>query len=92
MTVMSLMIALRGVLELALWLLIGRAVLLVLAGRYGTDNPVARMFDFFLRPVRACSVLLMPGWQLGRRDIVSFVLLLVIWFGLGVAKLMVGAG
>lgn len=55
MTWLSLMVALRGLLELVLWLMVGRGVLQVLAGRYSGDNAVIRMFDFLLRPVRACS-------------------------------------
>ena len=60
MTWLSLMVALRGLLELVLWLMVGRGVLQVLAGRYSGDNAVIRMFDFLLRPVRACSAWLMP--------------------------------
>ena len=92
MTALSVIIALRGLLELVLWLMIGRSVLLLLAGRYGADNAVIRMFDFLLRPVRACSTRLMPGLSVCRRDTISFMLLLLVWLGLGLAKLTVATG
>ncbi len=88
MTWLSLMVALRGLLELVLWLMVGRGVLQVLAGRYSGDNAVIRMFDFLLRPVRACSARLMPGLAACRRNTVSFVLLLLIWLALGVGKML----
>ncbi|MFM8500693.1 MAG: hypothetical protein ACKOAC_01490 [Fluviibacter sp.] len=72
-----------------IWLIIGRTVLAVLAGRYASDNPVIRMFDFLLKPVRACSDRLMPGFAAYLKDAVMFMLLLLIWLGLGVAKLTV---
>lgn len=87
MTVLTFIVAIRGLLELVLWLLIGRTVLVVLAGRYGSENPVIRMFDFLLKPVRACSDTLMPTLKGRVKDAVMFMLLLLIWLGLGVAKL-----
>ena len=89
MTLLSVIIALRGLLELVLWLMIGRSVLVLLAGRYGTDSAVIRMFDFLLRPVRACSMKFMPGLPMCKRDTISFILLLLVWLGLGLAKLAV---
>lgn len=91
MTLMSLIVALRGLLELVLWLMVGRNVLLLLAGRYSSDNAVIRMFDFLLRPVRACSGWLMPGLAACRRDTVSFFLLLLIWLALGFGKMFLAA-
>ena len=92
MSTLGLVVAIRGLLELVLWLLIGRAVLAVLAGRYVSDNAVIRMFDFLLKPVRACSDRLMLGFAAHLKDAVMFMLLLLIWLGLGVAKLLVVAG
>jgi len=89
MTMLTTIIALRGLLELVLWLMIGRSVLVLLAGRYGADNAVIRMFDFLLRPVRACAGRLMPGLTSCKRDTMSFILLLLIWLALGAAKLLV---
>jgi hypothetical protein len=91
MTTLTLIIALRGLLELVLWLMIGRNVLVLLAGRYGADNPVVRMFDFLLRPVRACVVRLMPRLPNCKQDTLTFVMVLLIWLGLGAAKLLVAA-
>ena len=89
MSILGVVVAIRGLLELVIWLIIGRTVLAVLAGRYGSDNPVIRMFDFLLKPVRACSDRLMPGFAAHLKDAVMFMLLLLIWLGLGVAKLTV---
>lgn len=89
MSTLAFIVAIRGLLELVIWLIIGRTVLAVLAGRYGSDNPVIRMFDFLLKPVRACSDRLMPGFAAHLKDAVMFMLLLLIWLGLGVAKLTV---
>lgn len=89
MSTLAFIVAIRGLLELVIWLIIGRTVLAVLAGRYGSDNPVIRMFDFLLKPVRACSDRLMPGFAAHLKDGVMFMLLLLIWLGLGVAKLTV---
>ncbi len=87
MSELAFIVAIRGLLELVLWLLIGRTALLLLAGRYGADNAVIRMFDFLLKPVRACSDRLMPTVSGAVKDAVIFILLLLIWLGLGVAKL-----
>ncbi|MEN9901912.1 MAG: hypothetical protein RL651_576 [Pseudomonadota bacterium] len=92
MSLLTLIVSIRGLLELVLWLLIGRTVLVVLAGRYGSDNPVIRTFDFLLKPVRACSDSLMPALTGKVKDAVMFILLLLIWLGLGVAKLTLVAG
>jgi hypothetical protein len=92
MSLLPFIVAIRGLLELVLWLLIGRTALLLLAGRYGADNAVIRMFDFLLKPVRACSDRLMPTFSAHVKDAVMFILLLLIWLGLGVAKLMVVTG
>ena len=87
MSQLAVIVAIRGLLELVLWLLIGRAALVLLAGRYGTDNAVIRMFDFLLKPVRACSDRLMPAVSGAVKDALTFISLLLIWLGLGVAKL-----
>jgi hypothetical protein len=92
MSLLAFIVAIRGLLELVLWLLIGRTVLAVLAGRSGSENAVIRMFDFLLKPVRASSDVLMPGFSGNVKDAVMFILLLLIWLGLGVAKLMLVAG
>ncbi len=92
MSVLTLIVAIRGLLEFVLWLLIGRTALVVLAGRHGSENAVIRMFDFLLKPVRACSDSLIPAFVGNLKDAVMFMLLLLIWLGLGVAKLALVAG
>ena len=92
MSLLAFIVATRGLLELVLWLLIGRTVLVLLAGRYGSENAVIRTFDFLLKPVRASSNILMPTFKSNVKDAVIFMLLLLIWLGLGVAKLTLVAG
>gem|GEM_PF-1326860 len=86
MMVNTFIVTSRGLLEMVLWLMVGRTVLAILAGRYGSDNAVILMFDFLLRPIRICSARLMPALSVSKRDRLSFVLLLVIWLMLGFAK------
>ena len=91
MTAFDLLILLRGVLELVLWLMIGRRLLLVFVGRQGQVNAVVQIFDLLLTPVRAAAGWLMPGLPQCRRDLLAFVLLLVVWMGLGLGKVMLVA-
>ena len=91
MSLINGVVALRGLLELALWLFVGRGVLFLLAGSPGDRNGVLRMFDFLLRPVRAVADRLLARIPLCRRDLVSFLLLLILWFGLGVSKFFLAA-
>lgn len=86
MTLLDVVVALRGLLEMALWLLIGRHLLALLAGASGSRNGVLRMFDFFLRPVRAVADLALARISADRRDRFSFLLLLTLWVSLGVCK------
>lgn len=69
----------------------GQGVLVLLAGSPGDRNGVLRMFDFLLRPVRAVADRLLARIPLCRRDLVSFLLLLILWFGLGVSKFFLAA-
>ena len=91
MSLINGVVALRGLLELVLWLFVGRGVLVFLAGSPGDRNGVLRMFDFLLRPVRAVADRLLARIPLCRRDLVSFLLLLILWFGLGVSKFFLAA-
>ncbi len=91
MSLINGVVALRGLLELVLWLFVGRRVLVLLAGSPGDRNGVLRMFDFLLRPVRAVADRLLARIPLCRRDLVSFLLLLILWFGLGVSKFFLAA-
>ena len=55
MSLINGVVALRGLLELVLWLFVGRGVRFLLAGSPGDRNGVLRIFDFLLRPVRAVA-------------------------------------
>lgn len=86
MTWLMVMAALRAVLEMALWLMLGRGVLALLAGSTGSTNGVLRLFDFLLRPVRTVSVCLFPRVPACRRESLMFLLLLLVWLSLGIGK------
>lgn len=86
MTLLDGVVAFRGVLELVLWLFVGRGLLALLAASSADRNGVLRMFDFLLRPVRAGADRLLARIPVCRRDLVSFLVLLVLWFGLGLSK------
>lgn len=86
MTWMMVFAAARAVLELALWLLMGRGVLALLAGNTGGTNGVLRLFDFLLQPVRLVGLTLFPRVSACRRDMLLFVLLLMLWLALGIGK------
>ena len=46
------LVAARAVIELVVWLMIGRVALALLAGRAGADNTILRLFDIVLNPPR----------------------------------------
>lgn len=78
-------IALRGILELVFWLLVGRGLLRILAGAARADNVVLRSFDFLLQPPRAIVSRLFPA--IAQKELVLAALLIVLWLGLGLLKL-----
>lgn len=79
-------VALRALIELIVWLIIGRAVLALLAGRAGADNAILRLFDMVLSPPRALLTRLWPGAGFVARELLLFGLLLSLWLGLAIAK------
>ena len=85
-TVLFLLVSLRAVIELIVWVMIGRLILRLLAGRAAPDNAVLCLFDGFLRPPRALVLRLLPGASIALRDGLLFLLLLSLWLGLGVGK------
>lgn len=91
MTWLMVFAAARAVLELALWLLIGRGVLALLAGASGGTNGVLRLFDFLLRPVRSVGRALFPCASTCRRDTLVCLLLMLVWLGLGIGKFLLMA-
>lgn len=84
--VLFVVVALRAVIELVVWVILGRAMLRLLAGRGGSDNTVLRLFDFFLAPLRALLGKLWPKAGFASRECLLLGLLISFWLGLGVAK------
>jgi hypothetical protein len=91
MTLLDGVVAFRGLLEMVLWLFVGRGLLALLAGASGNRNGVLSLFDFLLRPVRAVADRLLARIPVCRRDLVSFLMLLILWFGLGLSKFFLAA-
>lgn len=81
-----LVVSLRAVIELVFWVLVGRGVLALLAGRSASDNAMLRLFDAFLRPPRALLVRLFPGMVPFVRDVLLGALLASLWLALAVVK------
>ena len=84
--VLWLVIGLRALIEMIVWLMLGRGVLKLLAGPAGSDNVILQFFDFLLKPPRTAMCWLFPGWSVSARERVLFALLISLWFALGVAK------
>lgn len=81
-----LVVSLRGLIELVLWVLLGRAVLRLLAGRRADENVILAFFDLLLRPPRAAMSSLLPGMQPLVRDSLLVALLVLIWLALAFCK------
>lgn len=81
-----LIVALRAVIELLAWLIVGRAALAFLAGRAGADNTILRLFDIVLQPPRALVARLCPAAGFAGREWRLFGLLLSFWLVLGLGK------
>lgn len=79
-------VACRGLIELLFWLLIGRSVLALLAGRTSSNNTVLWLFDVVLRPPRMLVARLFPEATQPVRDLVLGVLLMLLWLGLALVK------
>lgn len=85
-TWMFVIVACRGLIELLFWLLIGRSVLALLAGRTSSNNTVLWLFDVVLRPPRTLVARLFPEATQPVRDLVLGVLLMLLWLGLALVK------
>ena len=83
---MFVIVACRGLIELLFWLLIGRSVLALLAGRTSSNNTVLWLFDVVLRPPRTLIARLSPEATQPVRDLVLGVLLMLLWLGLALVK------
>lgn len=79
-------VACRALIELLFWLLVGRGVLTVLAGRASSNNTVLWLFDVVLQPPRTLVARLLPQATLLVRDLVLGALLVLLWLGLALVK------
>lgn len=79
-------VALRAIIELLVWLMIGRAVLRLIAGRGAPGNPIVRIFDVVLKPPQALAGRLWPAAGAVGREWWLFGLLVLLWLGLGLGK------
>lgn len=81
-----LVIILRAIIESVFWLLVGRTLLSLLAGKRGSDNAILGFFDACLKPPRMLFGWLFPRCGGAMRDIGLFVGLVFLWIGLGLCK------
>ncbi|MBU3657333.1 MAG: hypothetical protein FGM35_04795 [Rhodocyclaceae bacterium] len=81
-----LVVSFRALIELVIWVLLGRAVLSLLAGRRAGDNTILVFFDVLLGPPRRLVSRLMPGLQPLMRDGLLLLVLAVAWVGLAFCK------
>lgn len=79
-------VALRAIIELLVWLIIGRVLLRLIAGRAAGENPIVQIFDVVLDPPRAWVGRLWPGIRPAGREWLLFSLLMLLWLGLGLGK------
>lgn len=85
---LTLIVALKAVTEVALLALAGQAVLGVLAGSGREGNPVYRLLEMLSRPPRRVARWVSPRVVLDRHmPLVAFVLLGWVWLALTWAKL-----
>lgn len=79
----SLISAVRAIVEMLGLCLIGQAVLYLLAGSGRQRNPVYQLFSLLTAPPRRLVAALLPS-AAGQRTvgIICFVLLLILWLGL----------
>jgi len=78
--------ALRAVIEMLGLCLFGQGVLHVLAGRRREANRIYQLFDLITRPPRRAIALAMPGATNRTIGLASFVILLLLWLGLALAR------
>lgn len=80
-------VALRGVIELVLWVMLGRMLLRMLAGASATNNSVLRLFDAFLKPPRTLVLYLLPRRSAATREGALLIILFGAWVALAFCKL-----
>lgn len=79
-------VACRALIELMFWVLLGRGVLALLAGRAASGNSVLWLFDIVLRPPRTLVARVLPRATPPARDLVLGILLVLLWVGLALVK------
>ncbi len=85
-TLLFVIVALRALIELVVWVMVGRAILRALAGRAGADNVILRLFDTILRPPRKLVAAVLPRASFAARELLLFCLLVSLWLSLAVGK------
>ena len=78
--------ALRAVVEMLGCCLIGQATLHVLAGQRRASNPTYQLFDLITTPPRRLVAFILPGATNRTIGLASFVILLLLWLGLALAR------
>lgn len=79
--------AFRALVEMLLWVLLGQAVLYVLAGPRRMSNPIYRLFDLLTMPPRRIVLRLLPASvSPGIVGVTTFAGLLILWFGLALLR------
>jgi hypothetical protein len=79
--------ALRALIEVACWFLIGQGVLYVLAGGRREHNLVYQLFQLLTRPVIKVARVITPRLVMDRHvPFVAFGILFWIWLALGLVK------
>ncbi|AXS80185.1 hypothetical protein [Dechloromonas sp. HYN0024] len=79
--------ALRAIVEMLGWCLLGQGVLYVIAGRKRADNRIYQLFALITSPPRRLLAMLMPGTAspvlIG---CITFVVVLMLWLGLAFVR------
>lgn len=84
---LTLILALKAITEIALLALLGQGLVGVLSGQGRTGNPVYRVFQAVGQPFVSLARRLSPRWVLGRHvPLVAFVLLVWAWVAVTLAK------
>lgn len=78
--------ALRAVIEMMVWCLIGQAALHVLAGQRRASNPIYRLFDLITTPPRRLLAFILPSATNQTIGLMCLVILLLLWLGLALMR------
>ncbi len=78
--------ALRAVIEMLLWCLLGQGVLYVLAGQGRASNRIYQLFDLITAPPRRVVALILGGATQQTIGLACFAILLVLWVGLAFVR------